>query len=139
MRRSVRRTTLLMAGVLCLIAQSVAAVPVCRCGDTEGSAPCHRESAPARSTCCSEEPGPATAGGCTTDVQAPCCQGAMPAAEAQRALVPVVDSGVDVSATQPAVGPVEAVRSAPRPHRHSVEPPAPPGAPVWLRHAALLN
>lgn len=127
-RRRHLKTILAAAIALVVVVQVVAAAPVCRCAGTE--APCQM---PEPRRCC-EDPAPATS--CATGMSIGCCADVV--AEPGDAFVLPADHGLQT----PEPVPTESARDANPAPAGFTAPVTPPdllsGAPVYLRHAALL-
>lgn len=129
------KSFLILASVLLMLAQAVPSASQCHCDETPAEMPCHGSDQPAPRPCCASAmpAAPRSAG-----MQSPCCEQPPAATEATSgAVVPetVPTAPVVAIVADPAAPSVD-VASVGRP---GPEPPLPPGAPVWLRHQALLN
>lgn len=138
MRHSGSGTLLLLAGAMCLLAQSAFAVPVCRCDDMAGAPPCHQPAPSEKSACCDAPQDDGVPAGCSSGLESTCCSAAAPSVT-EVAVVTVEASDASASAFAPASAPV-----AESGWHFSVEPviassAGPPGPGAWLLHSALLN
>jgi hypothetical protein len=124
-------TILTVAIALVVLVQVAAAVPVCRCAGTD--APCQVPEPTEPRRCC-EDPAPAT--GCATGMSIGCCEDVV--AEPGDAFVLPADPGVALQVPVPAASVLDPTPAPAEFLAPAAGPDLPSGAPVYLRHAALL-
>lgn len=137
MRLLTRRTMLLIATALCLVAQGAIATPECRCADRESAPPCHQPAPIERGACCAGGEELPASSGCSHALQLSCC-GSTAAPAAETAGIAVVDHGGETALGAPDLE-IEEPAAVPAPVIAPTSPPAPRGAPAWLLNSTLRN